>query len=196
MSNAPVSGKQALEVSNLTGDANCDSAIYTVCGAGINITDWTLTVLYTDSTPGTHIATFGPNAGDPIAPISGPLFLPFGGAPGLPWIFDESCPGSCPPFVTEITLVTLTGSLSSTDLTLFDGSTFFAAPTFTVNYAPTVSFDTGNNFVFYNPAEILVNDAVPEPSGLSLVVVGACVFGVSRLIRRRNLHGCGAVFLP
>jgi hypothetical protein len=194
MSNSPVTGNQTLEVSNMTG-ANCDAVIFTVCnGAGINITDWILTVVYTDSDPGTHTSTFGPNSTDPIAPLTGPDFAPFSGTFSLPWTFDESCTGTCPSFVTVIQSATLTGSISSTNLTLFDGSTFFASPTFTLNYTPTLSFDTGLNWVFYDPADIFVDaadggaggDPVPEPSTLSFILIGAGAISVSRSIRHRN----------
>ncbi len=190
-------GNQQFSLFNFTGTTNCDNMTYTVCDA-INITDWTLTVNYTDGA-GSHAISFGaPGQADPIGPYDAD-FGPYSGTGSLPWILDQSCSsGTCPPFDTTVTSATFTGSISSTTLHLYpggDGSTvFIASPTFTVNYTPTVIFDNESNFVVFDAAELLVSEGappppsatVPEPSSIWLFLSGACAIGLSGMGRRRK----------
>jgi hypothetical protein len=185
LASIPNTDEQSLAVYNYTGVDNC--VFFSVCTA-VNITDWTLTVQYTAGTvPGT--ITYGPNGTDAIGPSVG--FAPYTGPVSGPWAIDQ--------LDTVITSATFSGRISSGNdpvpLTLSDTSTFFAAPTFSVTYAPVNLADP--SAPYYSTADILVNDSVtggpapgggaPEPSSISLFLVGAGAVGVSRVKRRRKV---------
>lgn len=197
-SNTPSSGNQQLQLFNMTG-SNCD-ATYAVC-SNLNITNWSLTVEYNYLGGATQSKTFTAGAADAIGPYDLGVG-PYTGQASNPWTFDESCtPGTCPPFDTVITLVTFTGSIGTNDPTVLNnlfgapGSTFFASPTFTVQYTPQTSqLDLGNNYAFYDPVELLVNSSsgggagtVPEPSGLCLLLGG--VGAMASFFRRIRTRG-------
>jgi len=176
LSETPSYGNQSLAVFNSTG--SCDGSFSFVCD-NINISNWTLTVDFTNSGgPQTQVLTpTGP--GDVIGP--GSFYSP------PSWTFDQSCTsGSCPPFDTTITKVIFTGSIGSVNPTVLNvllspggsSSTFFASNTFTVEYTPVLVVDSASGYVYSDPVDILVNsysgsnNNVPEPSGLVLLAVG------------------------
>ena len=175
LSETPSYGNQTLAVFNSTG--SCDGSFSFVCD-NINISNWTLTVDFTNSGgPQTQVLTpTGP--GDVIAP--GSFYSP------PSWTFDQSCTsGNCPPFDTTITKVIFTGSIGLTNPTPLNvmlspgnNGTFFASNTFTVVYDPILLVDSSSGYVYSDPADILVNsypgsnNNVPEPSGLVLLAIG------------------------
>ncbi len=194
----------------------CHNVVYSVsaspavCSA-LNFSDWHMLINYTDEA-GTHSVSYDPTILEPvIAPASG--YLPFTGTAGAgQWTLNQSCPNTdptCsssspvtfPPFPTTITSVVFTGRVApgtSVTLNVPTGSVL-AATTFTATLTPTISSggaDVGEGFIFYDQAEILLDvletppptGGVPEPSSLSLLVVGSLAAGISRVIRRSHTN--------
>ena len=195
LADSPNSGEQQLTISNLTGNANCQSfgPPYSAC-SNLNFTDWTLTVDYTSdyyngsgpSEPAPFVFTdsgAGPFGGfGDITPSSTNNLFDFDLCAGLSACGNPDNPD------TQITSVEFSGQISPSSFCLYDPSssgcneadptTFFANPNFDMVW--NAGSSGGSPFVdedltpYAQSPDITVSDqtppsTVPEPGTFSLL---------------------------
>lgn len=185
----PLTGEQAIVVTNLTGLVDGCNPSYPAC-SNLALTDWMLTVDYT--------TTFYNQSGDPS--LASPYVVQWQSdaddiEPGDSLtVALDLCNGidvgDCGSPTTTVTSISFSGAINPASFPLYDptanggnggpGATFLSGGTFTATLSPTAGFPSD----YYEAQDITVGSqtsTVPEPPSLCLLgMVGAFYFSKRR----------------